>query len=377
MNTVIFSTNKAPWGGSEDLWKKLCIDAKVLGFNVLASYIDHPLKHNHILELIDAGIAIQRRTPTSKHSNTSLTNLIKDTWVKKKNSNASGKVWREIYRFKPDQIIFNLGEAFEETFLWHYFTIEKLIQKKIKYKIIVHFNASEFPNQSKKDRNKFIRLYSNADQVFFVSNENAESTYRQLGLVSKKYSVVESQVEGLLNKKSSEMTNNGLLNLAFVARLNHDIKGHDIALDFISSYSGKKDVRINIYGTGASQNHIKNLIEFYSLSDIAKIHGFESDKATIWKNNDALFLTSKEEGLPLSLLEALHYKRTFICTPAGGISDLDTNYGFIIDLSHEQSFHKLLDNLKSDKGKLQEKALAGYNSLQIKKGKTYSETILI
>ena len=91
MNTVIFSTNKAPWGGSEDLWKKLCIDAKVLGFNVLASYIDHPLKHNHILELIDAGIAIQRRTPTSKHSNTSLTNLIKDTWVKKKNSNAKGK----------------------------------------------------------------------------------------------------------------------------------------------------------------------------------------------------------------------------------------------------------------------------------------------
>ena len=377
MNIVVFSTNKAPWGGSEELWKKLCLDAKGLGFNVLASYIEHPLKHDHILDLANAGIVTQKRSPTSNHSNTSLTNLIINNWVKKKNGNSNGKIWEEIFQFKPDQVIFNLGEAFEKPFLWHYNAIERLFSKKINFKLIIHFNSSEFPNLSEKERNQFIKLYTQAEHVFFVSKDNAESTYRQLGMVSKRYSIVENQVESLLIEKNEETISNSFLNLAIVARLDHNVKGHDIALDFISGYSDKKNIRINIYGTGESYHHIKKLIEFYNLTDIAKMHGFVSDKSILWKNNDALFLTSRDEGLPLSLLEALRHKRAFICTPAGGIADLNSNHGFFIDLSNEQGFHELLNKLLCNKSKLHEKGLAGWSSLQIKKSKTYSETILL
>lgn len=73
-----------------------------------------------------------------------------------------------------------------------------------------------------------------------------------------------------------------------------------------------KDIVINIYGDGALKEEFRVAIITNGLGSILKLHGFESDKEKIFRQNDVLFLMSKSEGFPLVVLEAYAYGRPVI-----------------------------------------------------------------
>jgi glycosyltransferase involved in cell wall biosynthesis len=79
-------------------------------------------------------------------------------------------------------------------------------------------------------------------------------------------------------------------------------------------------------------------------------------------NSDAFVLTSKHEGLPISLLEALSAGLIPVCTPAGGVADVvKKNVGFLSkDCTYKSYLNTLRSFLNTDKAcrtSMQEKCI--------------------
>ena len=100
----------------------------------------------------------------------------------------------------------------------------------------------------------------------------------------------------------------------------------------------KQDIKfmVSIFGDGPLRSHLENLIGQYDLQNIVQMHGHSKDILSIMKAFDVFVLTSKHEGLPISLLEAMALGTVPICTRVGGMQEIIENSknGFLVELNN-------------------------------------------
>tara|TARA_R110000868_G_scaffold177409_6_gene415867 strand:- start:1426 stop:2493 length:1068 start_codon:yes stop_codon:yes gene_type:complete len=79
----------------------------------------------------------------------------------------------------------------------------------------------------------------------------------------------------------------------------------------------------NIGGNGETQK-LKNLIKKYELEEIVNFNGWVSgkDKQQLFHDADIYLLPSYNEGLPISILEAMSYSLPILSTKVGGIPEV-------------------------------------------------------
>lgn len=129
---------------------------------------------------------------------------------------------------------------------------------------------------------------------------------------------------------------------------------------------------INLYGDGELKDlkEFEKLITENNLQEKIKINSWISGdkKDEAYRSADIYILPSYEEGLPMSVLEAMSYKLPVISTPIGGIPEAvkDNVNGFLIEAGDYQALAQKIDLLASDK-ELREKM--GQESLKIAKDK--------
>jgi glycosyltransferase involved in cell wall biosynthesis len=91
------------------------------------------------------------------------------------------------------------------------------------------------------------------------------------------------------------------------------------------------------------------VIEKNNLQSIVKYAGWVSGelKESLLKGADVYILPSYNEGLPISILEAMSYKLPIISTPVGGITEVVHNNinGFIIQPGDKQAMFDALNKL--------------------------------
>jgi glycosyltransferase involved in cell wall biosynthesis len=118
--------------------------------------------------------------------------------------------------------------------------------------------------------------------------------------------------------------------LANVARHEIFAKGQDILFQVLKEKKWKeRNLKVNLYGKGEHTKSIEKLKNYFELSNV-NIEGY-SDPAEIWKKNHALILTSRYEGLPLALVEAMLCGRTSVVTSVSGNPEIitDNETGFL------------------------------------------------
>ncbi len=94
---------------------------------------------------------------------------------------------------------------------------------------------------------------------------------------------------------------------------------------FFSLHKQKKEVKLVLVGTGDRQR-VWDMVQKLQLESRVKILGKVDDIKPIMNACDVYLLpTSKLEGLPFSLIEAMSYSMTVIAGSASGISDVITN----------------------------------------------------
>lgn len=239
-----------------------------------------------------------------------------------------------IKNFKPDICIFH-GVYFINYVAISYF----LYKSNIPYLIQPH---SSFGRNAQKK--SFIKKYLSNITVFRSFIKKA------YGLIflnnnEKETSVVRSKVEVVIPNGVNEYypqlnfhdDESNIVKLFFIGRIDIYHKGLDILLNSLINYPMKIDnVEYHIYGNGNKKNlyKLQNLIrkvESIKVFFHGRVLGEEKHEAL--SKNDIFVLTSRYEGFPVSVLEALSYGKPVIITEGTNVTDIVKNneLGWIID----------------------------------------------
>ena len=142
--------------------------------------------------------------------------------------------------------------------------------------------------------------------------------------------------------------------LLFLGRLGKRKGIYDL-LDVLKNnkekYEGK--ILLLIGGDGETEK-VVNYIKQNNLDNIVKFKGWISGRQKILLLNqaDTYILPSYNEGLPISVLEAMSYSLPIISTNVGGIPEILKHgvNGYLIHPGNKNEIEESINNLISDKG---------------------------
>lgn len=135
-------------------------------------------------------------------------------------------------------------------------------------------------------------------------------------------------------------------------------------------------VKLIIIGEGFDSLDGKRLIEH----SVVGVHflGARENVSDYLLNSDAFCLSSLEEGLPISLLEALSTGCIPVCTPAGGIPNVikNENIGFISKDYSEKEFYNTIKRFLELKGTINKEFIKEYFLENYSISKTVAKLLL-
>jgi glycosyltransferase involved in cell wall biosynthesis len=108
--------------------------------------------------------------------------------------------------------------------------------------------------------------------------------------------------------------------VALVGRMTR-IKNHTMLLGALSRLRGR-DLRAIFIGDGELRAEIEAATAAAGLSAVVIFTGWEPEQARIYADIDIVCLTSRNEGTPVALIEAMAAGKPFISTKVGGVGDL-------------------------------------------------------
>jgi len=136
----------------------------------------------------------------------------------------------------------------------------------------------------------------------------------------------EQPIEGVTRKNGKEAGHE--VRLAYFGRLAGN-KGLPLLLHALASLPATDNTTLDLWGTGEEEANLRELTEQLTLGNKIKFAGsypFGKEGAQLMVSYDAIVLTStKTEGLPLILLEAMAYGLPFLATDIGAIQDCCIN----------------------------------------------------
>jgi L-malate glycosyltransferase len=99
-------------------------------------------------------------------------------------------------------------------------------------------------------------------------------------------------------------------------------------------------VRFLLAGEGAMRPEIERTIRNLGLKDTVTMLGFVRDVGAVYRAADIFAISSSEEGLCSSILDAMYFRLPVVATRAGGIPELvsDGVNGFVVPVNDHVSF---------------------------------------
>ena len=160
--------------------------------------------------------------------------------------------------------------------------------------------------------------------------------------------------------------------IAIVGRL-APIKNHNYFLDVMDAVFSQTSKRIKcfIVGDGSERNHIESRVEDINSkfkTCFIEMTSWISDIGTFNAGMDVICLTSKNEGTPVSLIEAQAAGIPVVTTEVGGVRDIvqDGETGFVIPVDNRDLFIERLLELVENEKKREKMSQNGWNYVQEK-----------
>jgi len=125
------------------------------------------------------------------------------------------------------------------------------------------------------------------------------------------------------------------------------IKNHDMFLDIAKKLITKHDdLYFLVVGDGDLFEEVKTKISARKLGDKIIMTGMIQDMSTIYSLTDIVLLTSKNEGTPVALIEAMSQSKLVFSTNVGGVSDFIKQgiNGFYFEQSDVDGFVSEISN---------------------------------
>lgn len=215
-------------------------------------------------------------------------------------------------------------------------------------KTIFHLHGAEFNlfyEQSPLCIKYFIQNLLNKSDVIIALSEQWKED-----LLEK---TINKNIKVLYNPtilKKNIIRNSKSIKVLFMGRLGKRKGAYDIIE--AAKYLKNKNIEILLYGDGEIKQ-IKALILQNNLEDTVKIGGWilGQDVENAYRNADIFILPSYNEGLPMSVLEALSFGLPIISTPVGGTPDAvqEGVNGYLVQPGDYKSLCERIELLASNK----------------------------
>lgn len=341
MRIAFISFIKEPWGGSEVLWGATARHALALGHEVVISAIKVDVASKPLQELEKAGAKVHLRR-----------GFINPAWDRNTRILNKARIWalnllsnpfREVIRQKPDLVVFT-GACYSMVLNKALF---RLVEKNRIPLVLNNQVNIEYTRPIDWEQGAYLRrVYQYASLAAFVSRRNMTVTERHLAYRLPHAAVIRNPVN--LSDMSIIRYPSPLVRvrLAIVANLLVNHKGHDLLLEVLSQRKWKdRDVDLHIYGSGTDEGYIRELVTFFGLEDRVFFHGKVSDIRGVWAGDHLLVMPSLNEGMALSVVEAMICGRPVVTTDVGGNMEWITDgvEGFIAEGANTHGFDNALE----------------------------------
>ena len=261
--------------------------------------------------------------------------------------------------FKPNIKILHIHFAADGSF-WR---MEKFLKigKFFGKKVILHCHSSRFKDfyheSSENKKQWIIQTFQKAD-ILIVLSESWKSWFKSIGIQEEKIIVLHNITSYPL-EKSYLKTNDGKLHLLFLGEIGQRKGVFDILRSLSKNknfYEGKIELRI---GGNKNESLLLETINKNGLENIVKFEGwvYGEKKIDLLNWADVFILPSFNEGLPISILEAMSYGMPIISSPVGGIPEIIKDNGILVTPGDDDEINKAIkryvDNptLISEEGK--------------------------
>lgn len=327
------TTNKSAWGGSEYLWYQTALKLVEEGNNVIAGIPRWKNIPAEIGKLGAKGIEVHYTTDLSSAKKLFNRFVPSGMQVSYKDDG-----YRFLKSFAPDLTVINQGGNWGGVDLMDY-----CMRNGLKYVTI-----SQAANECKWPDDRTSELLSaglkNSLMNYYVSRANIRLTelqsageVRNSKVIFNPFNVDPSKVQSYPDVKENYY-------LANVARHEIYAKGHDILFQVFEQRKWKeRNLTVRLYGKGEQSGSIRRLIEHFRLNNVT-IEGHVSPE-DIWNSNHALILSSRYEGLPLALVEAMLCSRTSVVTSVSGNPEVieDNTTGFLAGSASAESLDEAME----------------------------------
>lgn len=245
--------------------------------------------------------------------------------------------------------------------------ISILINDNIPYVIVPHGCFSKAAMKKKRLKKWLaIKLFFNkalkhaAAIQYLCENEMEDSIF-------KLSHIIVSNGIGIPNQIPREYTT--IKQLTFIGRKDLYHKGIDVLLEgcaLIKDELAQNDIKIVLYGPGSNEqeSEINQIITANNLTDIVKSRPgvFGTEKIDVLKKTDIFLLTSRYEGQPIAVLEAMAYSLPVLITPGTGFSEevKEHNCGKVVEFSVQDIANGILSMI-NDKAFLKKASQNAYS----------------
>lgn len=122
--------------------------------------------------------------------------------------------------------------------------------------------------------------------------------------------------------------------IACVARMQARPKGHDLLLQALAlPHWQARPLHVSFFGAGENQNGMERLADLLGIRDRVHFFGHVDNVENIWREHHMVAQPSRNEGMPMSLVEALMCGRPALVTDVAGHTELITDgvNGFVAE----------------------------------------------
>lgn len=355
---ILFISSHHGTGASETLWIDSAVKLATSGQQVSAAVNWRKSSPERLSTLRKAGIPVWHLSLASRAG--WMMKLLRRFLPNEKWELAAAR--RVITSTTPDVIVFSEGNDISALSF-----MEQAKAHGIPYQIVTHgVNPAAWPSDEVADHLR--PAFTSAARTYWVAGRNIEEFECHIGTRLGNAEVVHNPVKVDRDIPFMWPSEDGTWRMACVARLQTRAKGHDLLLQaFAAPQWRDRPLHLTFFGDGENRRGLERLASLLGVGSQVSFGGHVSKVQDIWRDHHLIAQPSRNEGMPLSLVEALMCGRPALVTDVAGHAELicDGENGFVAEAATVRHIGMALERAWNARGNWETMGRSAYQRIRL------------